>query len=133
MGRKRKASPPIAEIYATVSRMLVPEHILKNFEIYDAKESTSRWVIYLYEKENQIQEVLQQYSDVVLDGYCDPFEMLRHSFVCKTIYLRLYRRRYRRSNQNEHFSNTYDLTLKGLRMVPEMGIFLKEENRIFSC
>ena len=132
MGQKRKEKPPVDQLYTTVSRMLVPEHILKDFDIYDARESKSRWVIYMYEKEDRIPEELQQYTDVVLDGYCDPIDMLSHSFVCKPIYLRLYRRRYKRSNQKEHFSNTYDLTLKGLRMVPEMGIFLKEEDRIFS-
>ena len=132
MGRKRKELPPVSQLYATVSRMPVPEHILKDFEIYDAKESKSRWVIDMYEKEDRIPEVLQPYSDAVLDGYCEPIEMLSHSFVCKPVYLRLYRRRYKRSNQDAHFSNTYDLTLKGLRMVPEMGIFLKEEDRRLS-
>jgi hypothetical protein len=132
MGRKRKEVPPVEEMYATVSRMLVPEQILQDFEIYAAQESKSRWVIEMREKEGRIPEALQSCPDVVLDGYCDPIEMLSHSFVCKPIYLRLYRRRYKRSNQNEHFSNVYELTLKGLRMVPELGIFLKEEDRIFS-
>jgi hypothetical protein len=132
MGRKRKEIPPVERLYATVSRMLVPEHILKDFDIYDAKESKSRWVIEMREKEGRIPASLQPYRDVVLDGYCDPLEMLSHSFVCKPIYLRLYRRRYKRSNQEEHFSNSYNLTLKGLRMVPELGIFLKEEDRIFT-
>jgi hypothetical protein len=132
MGRNRKEAPPVEKLYGTVSRMLVPAHILNDFEIYDAKETKNRWVIEMYEKEDRIPEALQIYSDVVLDGYCDPIEMLSHSFVCKPIYLRLYRRRYKRSNHNEHFSNTYDLTLKGLRMVPELGIFLKEEDRVFS-
>ena len=45
MGRKRKEAPPVEKMYDTISRMLVPEHILKDFEIYDAKESKSRWVI----------------------------------------------------------------------------------------
>ena len=133
MGRKRKEAPPVEQLYDTVSRMLVPAHILKDFDIYDAKESKNRWVIDMYEKEDRIPEALRGYSDVVLDGYCDPIEMLSHSFVCKPIYLRLYRRRYKRSTADEHYSNKYDLTLKGLRMVPELGIFLKEEDRIFSC
>jgi len=132
MGRKRKEAPSVEKMYETVSRMLVPEYILKDFEIYDAKESKNRWVIEMYEKADRIPSALQSYSDVVLDGYCEAIEMLSHSFVCKPIYLRLYRRKYKRSNQNEHLSNTYDLTLKGLRMVPELGIFLKEEDRIFS-
>ena len=132
MGRKRKEIPPVEKMYNTISRMLIPEHILNDFDIYDAKESKSRWVIEMREKGGRIPEALQVYTDVVLDGYSDPVEMLSHSFVCKPIYLRLYRRRYKRSNQDEHFSNSYELTLKGLRMVPELGIFLKEEDRIFS-
>jgi hypothetical protein len=45
----------------------------------------------------------------------------------------LYRRRYKQSNQDVHFSNDYDFTLKGVKMVPELGIFLKEEDRRLSC
>jgi hypothetical protein len=54
--------------------------------------------------------------------------MLSHSFVCKPIYLRLFRRRYKRRGMDEHFSNEYELTLKGVKMVPELGIFLKDES-----
>ena len=128
MGRKKKERPPIEQMYNTISKMLVPEHILKDFDIYDAHEYKSRWVIEMREKENRMPSSLQEYSDVVFDGYCDPIEILSHSFVCKPIYLKIYRRRYKRSNENVHCSNNYDLTLKGLRMVPELGIFLKEEN-----
>ena len=35
---------------------------------------------------------------------------------------------YKRSNSDVHFSNDYDVALKGVRMVPEMGFFLKEED-----
>jgi hypothetical protein len=63
-------------MYATISRMLVPEQVLNDFEIYDAKESKSRWVIDLYEKPDRIPSALQAYSDAVLDGYCDLVEML---------------------------------------------------------
>jgi len=129
MGRKRKEAHLVEKLYETVSRMLVPEHILHDFDIYDAKGSKSRWVIEMREKAGRLPAVLQSYTDVVLDGYCEPLEMLSHSFVCKPIYLCLYRRRYKRSNHDEHFSNTYNLTLKGLRMVPELGIFLNEEDK----
>jgi hypothetical protein len=132
MGRKRKEVPPVEKMYDTVCRILVPEHILNDFEIYDAKESKERWVIEMREKSNRIPAALEGYTDVVLDGYCDPIEMLSHSFVCKPIYLRLYRRRYKRSNEDSHYSNSYDLTLKGVKMVPELGIFLKEEDRRLS-
>jgi hypothetical protein len=133
MGRKRKECPPIEEMYSVISSILVPEKILKDFAIYGAKEQKTYWVIEMREKEERIPSSLQSYSDVVFDGYCNPVDMLSHSFSCKPIYLRLYRRRYKRSNQDAHFSNEYDLTLKGLKMVPELGIFLKEEDRRLSC
>jgi hypothetical protein len=95
--------------------------------MWDAQESKERWVIEMREKEGLLPSALSRFEDVVFDGYCNPVEMLSHSFVCKPIYLRLFRRRYKRSNQDEHFSNEYDLTLKGVKMVPELGLFLKDE------
>jgi hypothetical protein len=108
--------------------MLVPEFILENFEIYGAQEFKERWVIEMREKAGKVPVSLQAAPDVVFDGYCAPIDTLSHSFVCKPIYLRIYRRRYKRSNQDVHFSNDYDFTLKGLKMVPELGFFLKEED-----
>jgi hypothetical protein len=129
MGRK-KIEPMSAEAgFALVSRMLVPEYILRDFEIFDAIESADRWVIYMREREGRVPVALQSFDDVVLDGYCDPIEILSHSYVCKPIYLCCYRRRYKRSCTDRHYSNEYDLTLKGVKMVKELGFFLKEEDR----
>ena len=128
MGRKKLERQCVDSLFSTVSSMLVPSHILEYFEIWDAKEYKERWVIEMREKEGYIPQELQKYEDVVFDGYSNPIEALSHSFVCKPIYLRLYRRRYKRSNEDTHFSNEYDVTLKGVKMVPELGIFLKEED-----
>ena len=133
MGRKQKEHPPIEEMYATISSILVPDYILKDFDIYGAQENKTCWIIEMREKAGRLPSSLSSYRDVVLDGYCKPIDMLSHSFACKPIYLRLYRRRYKRSTQDEHFSNSYDFTLKGVKMVPELGIFLKEEDRRLSC
>jgi hypothetical protein len=128
MGRKRLERQSIESLFSTVSSMLVPAHILVHFDIWDAQEYKTRWVIELREKEDQIPSALSVYEDIVHDGYCNPMEALSHSFVCKPVHLRLYRRRYKRSKSDTHFSNDYDVTLKGVRMVPEMGFFLKEED-----
>src|SRR5215469_7517418 len=128
MGRKRLERPSVDALLSTVSSMLVPDHILLHFDIWGAVEHKTRWVIEMREKEGLIPAALSSCADVVFDGYCNPLEALSHSFVCKPIYLRLFRRRYKRSNEDQHFSNDYDVTLKGVRMVPEMGFFLKEEN-----
>lgn len=128
MGRKKLERRDVHSLFSTVSTMLVPSHILEHYEIWDAHEYKERWVIEMREKEGLIPPALSGYPDIVSDGYCDALEALSHSFVCKPVYLRLYRRRYKRSNSDEHFSNEYDVTLKGVRMVPEMGFFLKEED-----
>jgi hypothetical protein len=128
MGRKKLERQRVESLFSTVSTMLVPEHILQYFDIWDAHEYKERWVIEMREKEGFIPKELSGYEDVVFDGYNNPIEALSHSFVCKPIYLRLYRRRYKRSNSDAHFSNEYDVTLKGVRMVPELGIFLKAED-----
>jgi len=128
MGRKRLERQSVECLFSTVSSMLVPAHILDHFEIWDAREYKTRWIIEMREKLGRLPLELSMYEDIVHDGYCNPIEALSHSFVCKPVYLRLYRRRYKRSNSDVHFSNEYDITLKGVRMVPEMGLFLKEED-----
>jgi hypothetical protein len=104
MGRKKLERSSIEGLFSTVSRMLVPAHILEHFDIWDAREHKNRWVIEMREKEGFIPEELSGCDDIVFDGYCNPIEALSHSFVCKPVYLRLFRRRYKRSNRDEHFS-----------------------------
>jgi hypothetical protein len=126
MGQKRKQRPSSDSLLETVSRMLVPSYILENFEIFGANEYPTCWTIELREKEARIPAELKDYADIVFDGYCNPIETLSHSFVCKPVYLKVYRRRYKRAGEDTHYSNNYDLTLKGVKMVPELGLFLKE-------
>jgi len=126
MGRKKLSPQSKDALYCTISKMLVPYHILENFDIWDSEEHSNRWVIEMREKTGRIPKELQEYEDVVLDGYCNPMETISHSFVCKPVYLRLFRRRYKRSKSDIHYSNEYDVTLKGVKIVPELGIFLKE-------
>jgi len=127
MGRKKKERQSVDVLFSTAMTMLVPSHILEYFEMWDAQESRERWVIEMREKEGFIPKDLSVYSDIVFDGYCTPVEILSHSFVCKPIYLRLYRRRYKRSGSDKHYCNEYDVSLKGVKMVPELGFFLKDE------
>jgi hypothetical protein len=108
MGRKKKEAPPVEQLFSTAMSMFVPGHIPEDFELWDAQESRDRWVIDMHEKEGRIPKELSACEDVVLDGYCNPIEMLSHSFVCKPIY----RRRYKRANTNRHYSNEYDVTLQ---------------------
>ena len=57
MRRKKKESPPIEKIYNKVSTLLVPDYILKDFDIFDVHQHTSYCVIEMYEKEARIQAI----------------------------------------------------------------------------
>jgi len=132
MGRKIKQGKSQEELYETLSKMMVSSEILKDFEITDIKEFKDIWQIELYEKTDRIPQELKGKSNIALDGFCNPIEALSHSFSLKPVYLKIYRRRWKESNTDNHYSNNYDFTLKGVKLVPEMGIFLKEDHRIFS-
>ena len=132
MGRRKKPAKSEQELYTFMSKMLVPEFILDNFKISDIAERKEYWLIEIQEKEDRVPVVLIHKKDVVLDGFCHPIELLSHSFSLKPVYLRVYRRRWKKSGEDQHYSNQYDLTIKGIKMVPELGIFLKEEDRRLS-
>jgi len=85
MGQKRKERPSVDALLETISRMLVPEYIVGYFDIYEAKESKTSWVVDLYEKEGKILKELEKHTDVVFDGYCNPIEIVSYSFVCNLI------------------------------------------------
>jgi hypothetical protein len=98
----------------------------KREKIWNAHEYSDRWVIEMRKKEGHIPSELSGFTDVVFDGYTNPPETLSHSFVCKPIWLKLFRRSYKRANTDTHYSNEYDVLLKGVRMVPEL-VFLKKK------
>ena len=125
-GRKKIARPSAEKLNSTISSMPVPSHVLEHFEIWDAHGYKECRVIEMRKKECVIPSALSAYDDVVFEGYCNPIETLSHSFVCKPVCLRLFRRRYKRSNRDEHHSNEYGVTLKDVKMVPELGVFKED-------
>lgn len=130
MGRSRLEKQDKDEMLSAMVSMFVPEAILENFDIFHVQKRNENWVIELREQENKTPKELSQ--EAVLDGFCNPIEVMSFGFSLGPVYLKIYRRRWKRSNENEHFSNDYDFTLKGFKMVPELGIFLKEEDRRLS-
>lgn len=131
MGRKKLEKRDIGELFTMLIGMFVPENILQDFEVWDGYKQNGNWILELREKEERIPKELKENmgQEIVLDGFCNPIDMLSFGFSLGPVYLRIYRRRWKKSNENEHFSNEYDLQLKGFKLVPELGIFLKEEDR----
>ena len=133
MGRKKLEKRDTFEMNEVLISMFVPQNIMHDFEVWDVYGKQGNLIIELREKEAKIPvELIEHKEEVVLDGFCNPIDMLSFGFSLGPVYLRIYRRRWKQSNEDKHFSNEYDLQLKGYKMVPELGIFLKEEDRRLS-
>lgn len=130
MGRKKLEKQAPLEMLNMMISMYVPSSILTDFEVWNVYGKQGNKIIELREKEDRIPQLLQGIrGEVVLDGFCNPLEMLSFGFSLGPVYLRIYRRRWKKSGDELHYSNEYDFRLKGYKLVPELGIFLKEEDR----
>ena len=126
MGRKKLEKRDSDELLSMLIGMFVPKNILNDFEVWDGFKQKENWVLELREKEDRIPIELKNIEqEIVLDGFCNPIEMLSFGFSLGPVYLRIYRRRWKISADKEHFSNEYDLHLKGYKLVPELGFFFK--------
>ena len=88
-----KKAEPQKDVLFELSRMVVPRDFLTYFEVFEVKELTNEWHVVLHEKEDLIPDKLKDKSDVVLDGYCNPLQILSHCFTLKPVYLVMKRRR----------------------------------------
>jgi len=108
-----------------LSLMMVPRDFLDFFEVYEVKNLSNEWQLILHEKEHLIPQVLKDKEAVVLDGFCNPLQILSHCLSLKPVYLIIKRRRWKYSNTNEHYSNEYELTKNSAKLTPDMANFLK--------
>ena len=61
MGRATKQRKSQYELFSSLSKMIVPSFILKNFEVSNIKELKNEWIVELEENQGLVPEVLQQY------------------------------------------------------------------------
>ena len=104
---------------------MVPRDFLEYFEIYEVKELHSEWKITLHEKESLVPDKLKGKPNVVLDGFCNPLQILSHCFTLKPVYLVMKRRRWKQAGTGTHYSNEYKLTNDASKLTPDMAGFLK--------
>src|SRR5580658_3974714 len=123
MSQKKKQPKP--DVFFELSRMMVPRDFLEYFEIYEVKELHSEWKITLHEKESLVPDKLKGKPNVVLDGFCNPLQILSHCFTLKPVYLVMKRRRWKQAGTGTHYSNEYKLTNDASKLTPDMAGFLK--------
>jgi len=106
--------------------VLFGDEISNNFVINKVQEHTKRIEIRLEELEELVPKKLSTAEEVVLDGFCNPLELQSFPLKGKPVYLKLYRRRWKEKGSKKHFSNSYNLTEKGVKATKEFSSFLKD-------
>ena len=114
-------------VTAKLLEIIVPREYLNYFELTEVKEYPDRWDVELKEKEELIPESLQG-KTVVKDGYCNAIQIMSHCFSLKPVNLKLFRRKWKESNSEIHFSNQYELHPEGAKITKELAVFLKGKN-----
>lgn len=103
-----------------------PDDILTYFELSAIEEHKNRIEIRFDEKKEMIPQCLRRIPNVVLDGFCNPIELLSFPIKDKPTYLKIYRRRWKQFDINKHYSNTYQLHPSGIKTTHHFASFLKE-------
>jgi hypothetical protein len=106
---------------------MIPQDIYHHFEFVSLSEYPDRFEMKLEEDAALVPAGLSDISDVVLDGFCNPLELLHFSIKGKPLYLKLYRRRWKSSCRDIHYSNRYNFHPSGAKSTHEFALFLKGE------
>jgi len=114
-------------IFNSLVTSLLPPVVYQHFAIVSIAEHSHGIEIRLDEFPQLIPALLSKTSDVVLDGFCNSLELLHFSIKGKPLYLRLYRRRWKLSKEDKHYSNSYDFHPEGVKATHEFASFLKGE------
>ena len=102
---------------------LLPKEIYEHFSLESISEQPHGIEIRLDEKAELIPNLLKNKINIVLDGFCNPLELLHFSMKGKPLYLKLYRRRWKESGDTNHYSNHYDLHPEGVKATHEFASF----------
>jgi hypothetical protein len=128
----KKEIPPAEELLKGLLKIFIPNEYSSYFELYEVRDKPDCYELVLHEKEGLIPKELEG-KETVLDGFCNPINILTQAFSLKRIYLVVKRRRWKIAGEDIHHSNTYDLHPEGAKLTPQFVAFLKEVDRVFSC
>ena len=106
---------------------MLPQEIYLHFELVSLSEKSHGFEMVLEESAELVPTELTGKANIVLDGFCNPLELLHFSIKGKPLYLRLNRRRWKESGSSKHYSNRYNLHPEGGKTTHEFASFLKGE------
>jgi hypothetical protein len=126
----KKKPPSTEQLLHDLLKLHIPDDYVLFFNLVEVRSKSDCHELILYEKEELIPDELKEQEDIVLDGFCNPINILSHAFSLKKIYLVVYRRRWKRAGTDQHYSNTYDLYPEGAKITRDLAAFLKGWDRI---
>ena len=106
---------------------LLPEEIYQHFVVVSLTEKPHGIEMRLEERSDLVPPDIKDRPSVVLNGFCNPIELLHFSIKGKPLYLRLYRRRWKESGSKVDYSNHYYFHPEGVKATHEFASFLKGE------
>jgi hypothetical protein len=115
------------ELLSQFMKTLLPSEIYYNFNIVSLTEHSHGYEMRLEELREIAPCGLSSVGDIVLDGFCNPIELLHFSIKGKPLYLKIFRRRWKASGSSRHYSNHYNLHPDGVKATHEFASFLKGE------
>jgi len=110
--------------YKDVLALFLPAGILDYFEITEASNMGSYYLIGLIEKEI-IPEELKDLP-LVSKGFHKPIVITDFPARDRTVYLRVTRCRWKDKETGKSYSRNWDMVARGTRITAEFGSFLKE-------
>ena len=111
----------------TLLQSILPQEIYLHFELKSLSEQHHGYEMVLEESVALVPAALVHKPCIVLDGFCNPLELLHFSIKGKPLYLRIFRRRWKESGSARHYSNRYNLHPEGVKATHEFASFLKGE------
>lgn len=114
-----------------IYKLIIPEEILKDFEVKELIENQEELLVLLIEKERCIPEPLKD-KLVALNGYMNGTTLQHFPLTGKKCYLQLHRRRWKEkgNDSNKSYHNEYDYTAEGTMATKSFGAFLKSNSLI---
>jgi hypothetical protein len=107
--------------------LVIPEEILEDFELIKIEEQEDILILTLVELSDKKPKSA---LSLVENGYQNAIEIQHFPIMGKQCILRLIRRRWKESSSNNgSYSNAYTYTIKGTKVTPGFGVFLKETGR----
>ena len=118
---------PSDQLQAQLYSLVIPQEILKHFEVTSVTERENEVTIKLVEKTGNIPKNISS-SEAVLNGYMNQLELQSFPIQARSCYLQLLRRRWRKkgSDGTQSYYNEYDFAAKGTKSTKAFGAFLKE-------